>query len=127
MGLSGINSRFFNTTGTIQERSTGTTSTGDLTESWSNFLVDVPSTVQAFKVTEHESLPQGAEYSVDNKAYIPLNAANLTVKEGMRFIDNETGKTWDIVKIEEFRSANSSITAGHHIRLLLQISRKPNA
>ena len=125
MSRTGIDSRFFNTLGTLERRTNTTDSIGDFTEVWNIIGDDIPSTIQPVKVKENRQLVQGKEYTIDKYGYIPIDSPQLPVVPlpGDRYTDKETSEVFDIVGVQPYRPARKTITIGHHYRLLLQIAR----
>jgi hypothetical protein len=125
MSLQGIINRFFSSTGSIERRSTGTTSTGDLTETWSALASNVPFTIQPLSISELNALNQGTEFNASHKGYMPDSI--VTPKNGDRLVDSETGKTHDIVGVQHHQAARIDIALGHHYKLYLQIPKDDKA
>jgi len=121
MSLEGIISRYFNTTVTVQRRANTLTSTGSFTAVWNTIASALPASVQSMSVTELDALSQGKEYTATNKAYTPLNV--VTIKNGDRIIDDETGLTHEVVGVLTFKASRSDIAIGHHYKLLLEIPK----
>ena len=121
MSIEGIISRFYDTTVNVQRRATTLTSTGDLSEAWSNIATDVAATIQPLSVSELGNLNQGKEYVVTHKAYMPDNV--VTIKNGDRIIDSETSKTHEVVGVQNHKAARIDVSVGHHYKIFLQIPR----
>lgn len=122
MGRTGINSRFFNTTVTVERRTLGVDGAGDVTEIWNSIAENLPATIQSISVKEQTNMDAGTEYTADKVAYIPLDIA--LIKENDRITDSETGKVFTVVKVLEFRAANIAVTVGHHYKLYLELPIK---
>lgn len=121
MSIQAIIDRFFNTTVNVQRRVTSLTSTGGLSEVWSNIATSVKATIQALSVAELNTLNQGKEFLATHKAYMPDNV--VIIKNGDRIIDIETGKSHEVIGVQNHRAARSDIALGHHYKLFLQIPR----
>lgn len=121
MSINGIITRFFNTTVSIQRRATSLTSTGSLSETWANIATNVNATIQPLSVSELNILSQGKEYNASHKAYLPDDV--VTIKNGDRLVDSETGKTHNIIGVQLHQAARSDVSAGHHYKLYLEIPK----
>ncbi len=121
MSIQGIIDRFFNTTVDVQRRTISRTSTGDVSETWANIATGVKATIQALSITELNTLNQGKEFNATQKAYMPLDI--VTIKNGDRLIDTETGRTHDVIGVQEHRAARVDIAIGHHYKIFLEIPR----
>lgn len=121
MSIEKIQSQFFNTLGTIQSAEDTTDTVGDFERVWNDVSTDVPACVQSVRMTEAKILIQGKEYTIDEKAYIPI--IHTLPLPGQRFIDQETGLNYDIISVQKFQASRVDIVVGHHYKLLLQIIR----
>jgi len=125
MSITEIASRYFSSTCSVQRRSTSTTSTGDLTETWNDLGTNIPVDIQTISVAEQASLNQGAEYIATHKAYMPDNI--ITPKNGDQLTDLETSRVFEIVSVQHYQASRSDITIGHHYKLLLNIPKDTKA
>ncbi len=125
MPITNILNKFFSSTCLIERRSTSTTSTGDLSETWATLGTNIAVEIQPLSISEQTALSQGSEYIATHKAYIPDDI--ITPKNGDRLTDLETNKVHDIVSVQHFKASRNDITTGHHYKLLLNISRDTKA
>jgi len=79
MSLTGINSRFFNTTVTVERRTLGADGAGDVTEIWNSIAENLPATIQSLSVKDQLNIDSGAEFTAEKVAYVPLNI--ILIKE----------------------------------------------
>lgn len=121
MSLTGIPSRYFYTTATVQRRTNTINDVGDFTEAWNNIASNVPITIQPVSQKDLQDLQQGKEFETTHKAYIPLNI--VTVRPNDRLISAKDGKTYIITGVQEHRAAREDVGIGHHYKLLLAIYR----
>jgi len=127
MSLLGISSFYFNTTISIQRRTNTTDSVGDYTEIWNDLITGLKATIQPLRITEKKYLPQGKEYQADNKAYVPATIQTELIKEGDRVYDTQKDLIYTIKGVEIFKVAKQNIATNHHVKLYLEINKKPNA
>jgi hypothetical protein len=125
MSITEIESRYFSSTCSIQRRSTATTSTGDLTETWVTLGTNILTSVQALNVSEQSSLNQGAEYIATHKAYLPDNI--VIPKNGDQLTDLETGRVYEIVSVIHYQASRNDVTVGHHYTLILNTPKDTKA
>ena len=121
MGLESTISNFFDTTATVQRRTVAQDDVGDVVETWSDIITNMPITIQPLsgrEQKEQKDLEQGNEFKLKLKAYVGVDN---DIKNNDRIISES--KTYDVVGVDKYRASKSTISAGHHLKLMLEIPR----
>lgn len=126
MSLYGIPDNYFDRTVNVERRTVTLNDIGDPEEAWGVIFSGVQATLQNLNFKEYKELNQGAEWEIENKAYLKWSD-NLEIERNDRIVDSLENKTLYVVGVERYKASRVDVTTGHHVKLYLSKKNAPSS
>jgi len=122
MSITGIPTNFFNTTVTIKRRSVSTDAIGAIVATWAD-VASVAGFIEPLKTFEKKKMmAQGTEFTAEFRLFCGVDTV---IRDGDRIVDTGDGnKTYNVVGVDKFKTARSTITTGHHYEVYLEVPKE---